>query len=79
MEIENEEEKLEEENEKGNYLIFNPNDIYNNYYGFQKIMKNKYPFTLKNFSNNTQNNQDIVQKENYGKELNQTKLYKEKY
>ena len=30
----------------------NPNDNYNNYYGFQKIMKNKYPFTLKNFSNN---------------------------
>ena len=29
MEIENEEEKLEEENEKENYLIFNPNDIYN--------------------------------------------------
>ena len=29
MEIENEEEKLEEEYEKENYLTFNPNDIYN--------------------------------------------------
>ena len=30
----------------------NPNNINNNYYGFEKSMKNKYPFYTKNFSNN---------------------------
>ena len=29
----------------------NPSDIKNNYYGFEKIMKNEYPFIIKNFSN----------------------------
>ena len=29
----------------------NPNDKNNNYFGFEKIMKNQYPFITKNFSN----------------------------
>ena len=34
------------------FYLNNPNDSSNNYHGFQKSMKNKYPFTIKNFSNN---------------------------
>ena len=30
----------------------NPKDEFNNYHDFQNIMKNKYPFIIKNFSNN---------------------------
>ena len=30
----------------------NPNNKFNNYHGFEKTMKNNFPFTSKNFSNN---------------------------
>ena len=34
------------------FYLFNPKIKSNNYFGFEKTMKNKYPFITKNFSNN---------------------------